>query len=70
LVRRVRDLARCEAQDDARPHGYYVPDRADVIEWLEEVKSEVDWTIQLLREEPDAPKLLKRRPTGAVQADR
>jgi hypothetical protein len=55
LAQALRRLARCEAQDDARPNQYIVPDRAAVIDWLQQMRGDIDWTIEFLESEPDAP---------------
>jgi hypothetical protein len=59
LAKAMRDLAKCEAVGEANPGQYReLPERREVIEWLEEMRSDIDLAIWELTNRHDAPRVI------------
>lgn len=61
LAKALRDLGKCQAQEWVQPNTYSVPETPAVIEWLEQMRGDIDIAIHLLRTAPhEAPEILLR----------
>ena len=65
----LRRIAKADAQDRAVPNQYIVPERPDVIEWLESLKSEIDLAIHILQTQPDPVEDLTRSLPEELKAE-